>query len=50
MTDEQYSDLRHYIGVIDGVAIALDGTLRSDLLGVVVAMSNLLEQIRGGDG
>lgn len=47
MGDDEYAAMQYYSGVIMGVAISMEGALRSDLIGIAVGLSNLADKIKG---
>ena len=49
MTEDQFTSLMYYTGIIQGVAMACEEPLRIDLLGVAIGLSNLANQMKKGE-
>lgn len=50
MTDEQFASLMYFVGIFQGVAISEPDTVfRMDLLGAVIGMTNVINEIRKGE-
>ena len=46
MSEENYSQMQYYSGVIMGVAMCMDPALRNDLIGIAVGLANLADKIK----